>query len=256
MITEEFAFGESVIHRMDPRVKVVFAAGFSVITALATRLDVVCAALLTGVVLALLTRLPLPALLKRLVPVNLFVVFLWIFLPFTQAGRTVGHLGPLAVTREGLDLALAITLKSNAIMMVTIAMLTTMSVASMGHALNRLYIPKKIVQLLLLTYRYLFVFEEEYRQMARAARMRSFHPGTNLHTYRTYAYMAAMLLVRAHARALRVHQAMKCRGFEGRFLVLDTLRFSRADKISSAALFLVLLLLAAGSWLPQVTSLI
>ena len=42
-----------------------------------------------------------------------------------------------------------------------------------------------------------------------------------MHTYRTYAYLLGMLFVRASERSARVHQAMKCRGFDGRFHSLD-----------------------------------
>ncbi len=55
----------------------------------------------------------------------------------------------------------------------------------------------------------------------RAVKIRNFRPATNLHTYRTYAYLVGMLFVHASERARRVHLAMKCRGFEGRFYSLD-----------------------------------
>jgi cobalt/nickel transport system permease protein len=71
--------------------------------------------------------------------------------------------------------------------------------------------------LLLLAYRYIFVIEQEYQRLYRAAKMRNFRPASNLHTYRTYAYLVGMLFVRASERARRVHLAMKCRGFTGRF---------------------------------------
>jgi cobalt/nickel transport system permease protein len=74
-----------------------------------------------------------------------------------------------------------------------------------------------MVQLLLLAYRYIFVIEQEYQRLYRAAKMRNFRPASNLHTYRTYAYLVGMLFVRASERARRVHLAMKCRGFTGRF---------------------------------------
>jgi len=41
-----------------------------------------------------------------------------------------------------------------------------------------------------------------------------------MHTYKTYAYLIGMIFVRAAARAQRVHQAMICRGFKGKFYSL------------------------------------
>ena len=74
---------------------------------------------------------------------------------------------------------------------------------------------------ILITYRYIFVIEQEYQRLMRAARIRNFRPGSNLHTYRTYAYLLGMLFVRSAERAKRVHLAMVCRGFSGKFYSLQ-----------------------------------
>jgi len=117
--------------------------------------------------------------------------------------------------------AAQITLKSNAILLAFIALIATMPFATLGHALHDLRVPQKIVHLLLMTYRYIFVIEEEYLRLMRAAKIRGFRPGTNVNTYRTFAYVIGMLFVRSAARAERVHQAMLCRGFKGKFYNLQ-----------------------------------
>ena len=83
-----------------------------------------------------------------------------------------------------------------------------------------MHLSVKLVHLLLRTYRYIFVIEQEYQRMVRAAKIRGFRPGTNVHTYKTFAYCIAMLFVRAAARADRVYRAMRCRGFNGRLYCL------------------------------------
>ena len=95
-----------------------------------------------------------------------------------------------------------------------------MSLVTLGHALSLLRIPEKIVFLFLMTVRYIFVIESEYLRLVRTTKIRGFKPGTNIHTYKTYAYLIAMIFVRASARAQRVHQAMICRGFKGKFYSL------------------------------------
>ena len=64
------------------------------------------------------------------------------------------------------------------------------------------------------------MIEHEYQRMVRAAKIRGFRPGTNLHTYQTVAYFVAMLFVRAATRAEHVYRAMLCRGFNGRLYCL------------------------------------
>lgn len=124
-------------------------------------------------------------------------------------------MGPLVATVEGVGLAARITLKANAILLVFIALVATMPVATLGHALHRLAVPDKLVHLLLFTYRYIHVMEKEYKRLHNAAVIRGFRPRTDRHTYKTYAYLVGMLLVRSLARAERVYDAMLCRGFQG-----------------------------------------
>lgn len=83
-------------------------------------------------------------------------------------------------------MAAQITLKSNAILLIIMALVTTMNLSVLVHALNWLRMPDKIVHLLLMTHRYVFLIEQEYRRLMRAARLRGFRPGTNLHTYKKF----------------------------------------------------------------------
>jgi cobalt/nickel transport system permease protein len=159
-----------------------------------------------------------------------FLALIWVVLPVTFNGDSLLTIGPLDISYQGIELSAQITLKSIAILFVMIALTTTMSIATMGHALDRLKVPGKIVHLLLISYRYVFVIEQEYKRIVRAAKIRGFSPGTNLHTYRTVAYMLGMLFVRAALRADRVYQAMLLRGFHGRFYCLSQFPAHRRNR--------------------------
>jgi cobalt/nickel transport system permease protein len=248
MITETFAFNNSAVHRMDPRLRVLSGALYSLVVALSGRFEILGAALALAVLLAAVARLSPAAVLKRLAVVNSLVLFLWVVLPFTYQGNTWFYMGPFPVTREGVLLCTTITLKSNAIVLWSIVFFSTMPVAVLGHALNCLKIPANLVALLLMTYRYIFVLESERIQLVRAVRMRCFSPGTNLHTYRTYAYMVGMLLVRAADQGERVHQAMLCRGFSGKFHCLTEMSFKRSDTVWAIALCIMIFSLAIFQW--------
>lgn len=223
MIAEPFAQGSSLLHRLDPRIRVVAAAGLSVVVALANQYPTLVLALAAGFLLIALARLPLGAVAGRLSVVLGFLLLLWLVLPFTVGGAPLFQVGALKATQAGVAYAGRISLKSIAILSIFLATVTTMSVATLGHTLARLHLPDKLIVLLLLTYRYVFVLEQEYRRLKRAADIRGFRSGTNLHSYRTYAYLVGMLLVRASARAKRVYLAMCCRGFNGRFYTLADL---------------------------------
>ena len=229
MIEEPFASGNSLIHGLDPRLKIISAALFSFVVALSWEFPTLLMALVFSFLLTGVAKLKVSRVATRLAVVNGLILFFWALVPLTFKGEPLFYLGPLAVAREGVTLCARITLKSNAILLTVISLIATMPIATVGHAMSRLQFPQKIVHLLLLTYRYIFVIEQEYRRLARSAKVRAFRPHTNVHTYRTYAYLIGMLFVRASERAKRVHQAMICRGFQGKFYCLYDFSMSRLD---------------------------
>jgi cobalt/nickel transport system permease protein len=136
----------------------------------------------------------------------------------------ITRIGPVNLYRPGLELAARISLKSLAILMVFMTLVATMTVNTLGHALHFFRLPNKLVFLLLITYRYIFVIGGEYERLRRAMRVRCFKSRTDMHSFRSIAYLVGMLFVRASMRAKRVNQAMLLRGFNGSFHCLDDFR--------------------------------
>ncbi|MDO9262394.1 MAG: cobalt ECF transporter T component CbiQ [Desulfosalsimonadaceae bacterium] len=229
MIEEPFSSGNSLIHRIDPRFRVVAGTFFSFAVALCNGFPALMAALAVSIAIILLSGLGFKKVLRRLAMVNVFILFFWAVLPLTYPGDTVYALGPVRLHMAGILLAAQITIKSNAILMVLIALVATMTLATLGHTLSRLKMPEKLVFLLMLTYRYIFVIQQEYQKIIRSIKIRGFIPKTSLHTYKTYAYVVGMLLIRASERADRVYDAMRCRGFKGKYYSLAEFQ---ADKKS------------------------
>ncbi len=248
MIVEPFASGDSAIHKTDPRLKIVFATLFSIVTAVAQQSATLIVALVLAVIFVLAARLSIRLVLRRLIIVSGFLLLIWLILPLTYKGTPAVRLGPFTLAQPAIVLAAHVTLKSYTIVTVFMALVATMPAATLGHALERLRVPAKLVFLLLMTYRYIFVVEQEYRRLVRAAKIRGFRPGTNLHTYRTYAYFAGMLFLRASERAEQVTRAMKCRGFHGKFYCLSDLSTYSLTKSMLAVMAAGLCVLAALEW--------
>jgi cobalt/nickel transport system permease protein len=248
MIDEPFAHGSSIIHRIDPRFKIVFAGALSIATAVSYRFPALFFALGLSLLLVAASRLNLVSVLKKLVVVFGFLLLLWLILPLTFEGEVFTRIGPLKITRPGLILSAQITLKSVSILMMFIALVTTASFVAIGHAMDRLGIPAKIVHLMLMSYRYIFVIAQEYQRLSRAAIIRGFRPGTNLHTYRTYAYLLGMIFVRAAERADQVYRAMRCRGFNGRFYCLAEFPAHQRNWIFAGLMTISLAVLASLEW--------
>lgn len=252
MIEESFVNGDSVIHCLDPRVKIIVAGVFSIIVAVSDRFGALISAIIFAMSIVLLARLPIKKVCTRLLIVNGFILLLWFFFPFTIKGKQLFTLGPLIATKEGIIYAILVTIKSNAIIVTIMALVATIPIFTMGSAMRHLYIPAKFVHLFFFTYRYIHVINMEYQRLMNAIKIRGFNPGTNMHTYKTYAYLVGMLFVKSYDRARRVRAAMLCRGFSGRFYDLSEFSFKTSDGV-----IMVLMLLAiTGIGLLQWTRII
>jgi cobalt/nickel transport system permease protein len=245
---EELSNGDSFIRHLDPRVKIAVVFFFSILAAVAVRMHVLLWLLSLGILIVVLARVPLPELFRRLIPVNLLIAFLWLFLPFTFAGEPMFSVGALTVTREGVLYATRISIKSNAMMLMLIALVASTPIFTLGHAMHELGVPQKIVHLFFFTYRYIHVMHREYVRLVNSMKIRGFTPGNNLHTYRTISYMVGMLLVKSFDRAQRVHNAMLCRGFEGNLYSLSTFSLNGRDVVSLILMITAVIILGVLEW--------
>ena len=248
MIRESFAEGNSWIHGIDPRLRMIGAAAFAVVVAVSYDFTALFIGLIISLCMVLSARLDIRAVVQRLLAPVIFLLLLWAVLPWSYEGDALAALGPVTITRQGVTLCAQISLKTVCLMMAFMALVATMTVDTLGHSLNRLQLPDKMVHLLLITYRYLFVIEQEYQRLVRAMKIRNFHPKTNLHSYRTYAYLVGMLFVRASERARRVHSAMICRGFHGRFISLRSFPPNPLNPVFGLGIIISLALLIMLEW--------
>jgi len=245
---EELTSINSLIKRLDPRVKIIEVFFFSIFLAVSNSLPVLLSAFIISLGIILTARIPLKEIFRRLVPVNAMILFLWFFLPFTIEGKPLFNIGQLAVTHEGLIYACRISIKSNAMMLMLISLIASTPIFTMGHALLELKIPQKLVHLFFFTYRYIHVMDKEYIRLINAIKIRGFRPGTNLHTYRTFAYIVGMLLIKSFDRMQRVRNAMLCRGFKGKFYIINIFSFKKIDAVSIAFMVVIFVFLGVMEW--------
>ena len=245
MIEEKFVYGSSFIHKLDPKIRILALIVLSFAAALCDNLYLAVIYFVISIILIAMAGLNRIDVLKRLKPLFWFLLMIWIILPLTFDGDIMYQFYWLKITGQGVILCCKITIKSITILLIFTALIATMTIASLGSGLHKIHVPDKMVFLILMSYRYISVIEEEYKRLLRAAKFRGFKPGTNLHSYKTFAYLAGMLFVRASLRAQRVHQAMLCRGFNQKFHTLDDYLPNRLNSIflmgiSAASLSLVL----------------
>jgi len=246
---EKLASKESLIHRINPCVRILIAVILSFWVALINDFSdfkFLLGCLFISFIFVFLASITIAEIYQRLKPLFLFLLMIWALLPITFNGDTIYQVLCFDLSKQGLEYCAMLTIKSITIILFFMAFVATMTIGVMGKALQKLHISNKFVFLVLMTYRYIFVIGEEYQRLLRAAKIRGFVSKTNIHSYKTYAHIAGMLFVRAAMRAKRVHQAMVCRGFNGRFYTIDKFVM---DKLSIIFFIAVLFFMIIYQWL-------
>jgi len=232
---------DSCVTRLDPRWKLAALAPMLVAVTFVQHLLPTLLLLAAALSFAWLARLPHRWYLGQLGAALTFVVLFAAPLPFLLQGPQgpdwLLDWGWLHVSEHGLILALKLCCKVGTVATLALVILATAPLDATLKAMHALKVPGLLVQLLLLTYRYIFVLTDELARLRIAVRVRGYRNRVSRHSYRTIGHVAGTLLVRGYERSERVGQAMRCRGFDGCFRSLTVFRTTVADVVT----FLVIL---------------
>jgi len=251
---DRYAHVSSPIQRWDPRLKIGALGLLILAIALIKTLPVAVIALILASLLVVISGLPLGFIGHGLSFVTIFLVPFFIIMPMTYPGEVGLHFLGLPFAWEGLRLAALIFVKAIAIVLCSFVCFGTSRFDISMIALQHLKCPKVIVQMLLFTYRYTFVFLEEMRRMQTSMRARGFVPRTDGYTLRTYGNFVGTLLVRSFERTERVFKAMLSKGYQGEFHTLVVFSADATDFIKAVftlALMMALLALDFGGYFHQ-----
>jgi cobalt/nickel transport system permease protein len=255
---DRYEHGESLIHRLDPRVKVVMTILFIISNVLLPDGAWLAFALAWGMVLLTnaLAGLELGYAFKRSF-VALPFALAGITLVFTVPGEPVFtlSLGPwqLTATDAGLIRFVSLIIRSWLAVQMSILLVATTSFPDLMHALRHLRVPQLITAVVSFMYRYLFVLADEVLRLlrareARSARLPGYRSGGSIiWRARVAGYMAGQLFLRSYERSDRVYNAMLARGYNGEFLTLNPHAMRPNDwAIGGVSLTLLVLIQLAG----------
>ncbi len=228
---DRYASLNSPLHRFDPRIKIIsfIVLIFSIVLLPAVELALV--ALFASIIFLLVSQLPVRFVMQHIRWVFVFIVPFLMIMPFTVRGNELFTFGGLGVTYEGVEFGFLVSIRALAAVMLIFPMVGTMRFDTTLKALYQMRVPSLLVQMLMFTYRYIFIFIDEFSRMQRAMKSRGFKVGTNLHTFTTIGRAVGMLLVRSYERAERVYQAMLSAGYTGNPRTLFEFRSSPKDYI-------------------------
>ncbi|MFN3891845.1 MAG: cobalt ECF transporter T component CbiQ [Beijerinckiaceae bacterium] len=205
------------IEALDPRTRLIGAMALVVTFVSLHTFTARFAAIGLAVLLVAAARIEPRTVLRRLAHLEGFMILLLIMLPLTVPGEPLAKLGPLVVSDRGVERAFGIVLTVNAAALCVLALIGTLEPIRLGRALAALGVSERFVRLFMFVVRYHGIFGVEIRRQFESMRARGFRAGVGRHAFRSYGNLAGMILVRSIERAERVDEAMRCRGFSGRF---------------------------------------
>ena len=195
---DRYARLDSPIHRLPAGFKLCFAVCLVIVTvAAAYPLDLYYAAvaLFLSFIVAV-SRIPPAFIARRLLTLQPLI-----------AGVML-----LALVRPGAwTIATRIAVKSNLCLMTMILLANTTPFAGLIGVLSRLRVPRLMITILSLMYRYVFLLVDQAERMSRARKSRTFV--RRRRSWTAGAGIIAQLFIRSTERAERVYAAMTARGW-------------------------------------------
>lgn len=246
---DQYANLKSPIHRWEQRSKLVALLALILSFAFVETLVLLLPMIGITATLYRLSRLPIEFLLKRLRYPGLFILAVVLLLPLVSGETILFNLGPLAVKQEGCIAVVLIVTRFTCILTISLILFATAPFSSNIKAMRSLGLPRVLVDMILLSYRYLEAFAETLTTMQQAMRLRGFQ--SDRLTRRNLSSLASLigsLLVRSYDQSQRVYQAMILRGYDcsrpGQQQPLLA-QIAGSDRHSQVA-FCLLLVIAAG----------
>ncbi len=110
-----------------------------------------------------------------------------------------------------------------------VLLMATTAFTDVLHVLELWRIPRILLRILALFYRYLFLLVDEAHKMQAAVTARRCGRVAIADQLRLYGNLAGALFIRSYERGERVYQAMESRGFDGRFPTLTAFGWRMVD---------------------------
>ena len=238
---DRLSYRDTVVHRLDPRAKVIATLLFVVVVVSFPRYEVLSLLpfFLFPVLIGALGDIPAGFIAKKVVAVSPFAVFVGIFNPLLRPRVRWRSLPASSVSAGWVSFA-SILVKFALTISAALLLIATTSFPGICRGLRRLGLPALFVSQLLFLYRYLFVLMEEAMRVVRARDMRSF--GTRGTGVRVFVRIVGTLFLRTVERAERIYGAMLARGFRGEVPSMrrEALRPSDAVFVLAAGSFFAL----------------
>jgi len=225
---DQYAKG-STLFGFDPRVKLICTIVFVVAVAMFRQIEAIIVAGIFVLGLVLASRIPL-----KHFAINYAMALVFIaFAAFTM------------LITSGPENALLIFLRISVSVMALLLLVTTTPFFKMIKAFRALHMPKLLANMIMFTYRFIFLLIDEMERMRLARKARGYSRGKNLldkKAFETISATIGMVFVRSNIRANNIYDALLSRGYTGEIKSFGKLKAGPRDAILALAFGLVTLI--------------
>ena len=249
----QFVPGDSAVHRLDPRTKILAMIAYIVLVFLVQSMAAFAVPFLFVALALLLSGVPLSYVWSSLKPMRWLIAFMFLInLFFTQGERVLFSWWIVRVTAEGVRQAVFISLRLILLVAGTSLLTLTTSPIALTDGLERLLKPlarirfpaHELAMMMTIALRFIPTLLEETDRIRKAqmARGADFESGGLIARARAMVPILVPLFVSAFRRADELAMAMECRcyhGGEGRTRMRE-LRLARRDLYAAGTVALFL----------------
>lgn len=249
MLSEDIARRRGFLQSLDPRVRLVGLFALLLAALFSRRLSIVAALFTVAFVIAVASSVSIATLIKR-VWLIVFGFTGLIALPaiFVTPGNPLTVSGRLVITEQGLRTASLLILRVETGVTLTSLLVLCTPWPYVLKALRALRLPREVISILAMTYRYVFLLVDTAAQMFESRQSRTvgvLPPGGQR---RMAARTAGVLMSKSLELSNDVYLAMVSRGFRGEMRLLNDFHMTAWDY---CGLFLFLWTAGAAVWIGR-----
>ena len=217
--------GQSAIHRMDPRTKIILSILYIVMLFVADNMWGLLLGVLFGFAAYLISRIPVSMIWKSMKPVVPIVIFTAVLNLFLSTGDPLWQWKFLKITKEGIETAVFMSVRILCLIAGTSLLTYTTSPIALTDGIERLLSPLKKIKLpvhelammMTIALRFIPTLIEETDKIMNAQKARGAQLDTGKMTDRVKALVPVLipLFISAFRRADELAMAMECRCYRG-----------------------------------------
>ncbi|MDO5850426.1 MAG: cobalt ECF transporter T component CbiQ [Methanobacteriaceae archaeon] len=225
---ESVASGDSPIHKLDGRIKLISVLILIVFCVFSKQLIVPIILEIYLIILMYISDIPMKQSFKRVALLLPFGGFIIIFQPFIHPGHIIWASGIswINITDTGLNWAIILLARLIVCLTAIVLLSSTSPMQEIVQSFRKLGLPKDFAMILSIMVRFLFIFVDELEAIRKAQKSRNFNIHNKALPYkwrlRQVGYTVAMMFLKAYEKGEKVYLSMTSRCFSDKSDMYNT----------------------------------